>query len=57
MNKTLLFIIASICIIASVAMYVIGSGSSHLSELKDFWYTPLPLGLLAIFGALRKKQA
>lgn len=57
MNKTLLFILAILCIGASVAMYIIGSDSSHLSELKDFWYVPLPLGLIALLGALRKKQA
>ena len=54
MNKTFLFILAGICIAAAVAMYIIGNDSSHLSELKDFWYVPLPLGLLAILGALRK---
>lgn len=53
--KVFLFILASLCIIAAVAMYIIGNDSSHLSELKDFWYVPLPLGLFALLGALRKK--
>lgn len=55
MNKVLLIILAALCVIASAAMYIIGNDSSHLSELKDFWYVPLPLGLIAILGALRKK--
>lgn len=55
MKKGLLFILAIICIIASVAMYIIGNDSSHLSELKDFWYVPLPLALVAILGAIKQK--
>ena len=55
MNKGLLIALAVVCVVASAAMYIIGSDSSHLSELKDFWYVPLPLGLIAILGALRKK--
>ena len=43
-----------LCIAASVAMYFIGKNSSHLSELSDFWWIPLPLGLLALFIAGRK---
>jgi len=56
MNKPVLFIIAALCIIGAVTMYLIGSESSHLSELKDFWYLPLPLGLVALFAAVRKNQ-
>jgi len=54
MKKGLLFALAAICIIASITMYIIGNDSSHLSELKDFWYVPLPLSLIAILLAIKK---
>jgi hypothetical protein len=53
-KKTLFFLLGVLCLAASVAMYVIGKNSSHLSELSDFWWIPLPLGLLALFVAGRK---
>jgi len=52
--KILLIILAVVCLGASIAMYIIGNDSSHLSELKDFWYVPLPLALFAAIGAFRK---
>jgi len=54
--KILLILLAILCIAASVTMYIIGNDSSHLSELKDFWYVPLPLGLVALLGAIRVKK-
>lgn len=55
MNKKSLFLLLGIlCLAAAVAMYMIGKNSSHLSELKDFWWIPLPLGLLSLFVAGRK---
>jgi hypothetical protein len=56
MNKIVLVIIALICFIGATVMYVIGSDSSHLSELKDYWYLPIPLGIIALFGLVQKKQ-
>lgn len=53
--KAFLIILAILCIGAAIAMYVIGNDSSNLSELKDFWYIPLPLGVFALIGAFRKK--
>jgi len=52
--KVFLIILAALCIGASITMYIIGNDSSHLSELKDFWFIPLPLGLFALIGAFRK---
>jgi hypothetical protein len=55
MNKKSLFLaIALLCIVASVAMYMIGKSSSHLSELKDFWWVPLPLGAISLFLANKR---
>ena len=60
MNKGLLFIILGIiCATASIVMWQIGSNSGHLTELKDYFYVPLPLaGILLIVGIqkMNKKQ-
>lgn len=56
MNKKSLYsTLAVLCIGASVAMYFIGKNSSHLSELKDFWWMPLPLGALLLLLASKTK--
>jgi CDP-diglyceride synthetase len=56
MNKKTLFgALGVVCLAASAAMYFIGKNSSHLSELKDFWWIPLPLGALALLLANRTK--
>jgi hypothetical protein len=46
-------ILAGLCVIASITMYQIGSTSTHLSELKDFYLVPLPLGVLLFFLSTR----
>jgi hypothetical protein len=53
-KKSLFYILGVLCIIASAAMYFIGKNSSHLSELADFWWIPLPLGALALLIANKK---
>ncbi len=53
-KKSLFYILGVLCLVASAAMYFIGKESSHLSELKDFWWIPLPLGALALLMASRK---
>ena len=56
MNKKTVFgILGALCIIASIAMYMIGNNSSHLSELKDFWWMPLPLAAIALLLAAKTK--
>ncbi len=54
-NKKVLTILGALCFATAAAMYVIGSNSSHLTELKDFFWVPLPLGLLLLIIAGRKK--
>lgn len=53
-KKSLFYILGVLCLVASAAMYYIGKSSGHLSELKDFWWIPLPLGALALLMASRK---
>ena len=48
--------IGSISLVASIAMYEIGTNSSHLSELADFYWIPLPLGISCLIAGYRLKQ-
>jgi hypothetical protein len=48
-NKKLITIIIFLCIIASIVMYRY-SNHGHFTELKNFWYIPLPLAALLIVG-------
>jgi hypothetical protein len=50
-KKTLFGTIGVLALVASLVMYKVGSGSSHLSELKDFWWAPLPLALICLVVA------
>ena len=54
--KNLFFILSSLCFIAAGTMYYIGNDSSHLSELKDFFWVPIPLGIVSLLIALKKKD-
>lgn len=56
MNRKMLFyVIGVLCIVASILMYTVGKNSSHLSELYDFWWIPLPLAALSLLVANRKR--
>ncbi len=58
MNKKTVFgTIGILAVIASIAMYVIGGNSSHLTELKDFWWAPLIVAAicLAVAGSSKPK--
>ncbi len=52
--KKIAIILSVLCLIASLVMYKVGNSSSHLSELADFWWVPLPLAILALLMGLRK---
>lgn len=57
MNKQTVFgVLGLLALIAAVAMNRIGKSSSHLSELKDYWWIPLPLALLFFVAAASKKK-
>jgi len=56
MGKQKLNILASLCFSAAVGMYAVGSTNGHLTELKDFFWIPIPLGLICTIVALRKKS-
>ena len=56
MNKRLFFIIGVIAVAASIFMKI-KSNDSHLTELKQYWWIPLPLALLCFVGAASKKKA
>lgn len=49
MNKGIVFVILGLlALIASLVMYFIGNNSSHLTELKQYCLTPVPLGFIFI---------
>ncbi len=57
MSKKIFFsIIGLLAVIASIVMYKMGKNSSHLSELKDFWWYPLPLAVICFLVAVSKKK-
>ena len=56
MNKKRIYsLLALLCIAAAIVMYVMGNKNDHLTELKDFWWMPLPLGALLLLMASRAK--
>lgn len=58
MNKKAVFgTIGVLAVIAAIGMYVVGGNSSHLTELRDFWWAPLIVAAicLAIAGTAKPK--
>jgi len=55
MNKKALSAIGLLAIIASLAMFVIGNNNNHLTELKEYWWAPLPIALICFLVASKKK--
>jgi len=61
MNKkgVIFIILAVVCVVAALVMKQVGETSDHLSELKDYYYIPLPLACVLIavgIQHLRKKE-
>jgi hypothetical protein len=50
-KKRILGTIGALAVIASIAMYLIGSNSSNMSELKSSWWIPLPIALVCFIAA------
>lgn len=56
MNKKRIYsLLALLCIAAAIIMYMVGKNSSHLSELYDYFWLPLPLGAIFLLLASRSK--
>ncbi|MBS1631303.1 MAG: hypothetical protein JST10_01890 [Bacteroidetes bacterium] len=57
-KKNIFITIGVLAIAASIVMYQVGNDSTHLSELKNYWWVPLPLFLLCflivIFSGKKK---
>ncbi|HQY13030.1 MAG TPA: hypothetical protein PK133_12485 [Ferruginibacter sp.] len=54
-RKKLYTLLALLCIVAALTMYTVGKNSSHVSELYDYFWLPLPLGALFLMLASRVK--
>ena len=57
MSKSMLWtIVASIALAASIGMYQQGENNPNLSELKNFWYIPLPFAFIAFQIGQKHRQ-
>ena len=57
MNKKALYVVAFLSFAASAGMYLVGSTNGHLTELLDFFWIPVPLGVIAIIATFKKEEA
>jgi len=56
MNKKAVFgTLGVLSLVACVAMYMIGKNNDHLTELKDYWWMPLPLAAILLLLAAKSK--
>jgi hypothetical protein len=53
-KKTLFAILAVLCFLASWFMHKNAKG--HTEELKNFWWVPLPLGILALLAVIKDEK-
>jgi peptidoglycan/LPS O-acetylase OafA/YrhL len=54
-KKTILIIVAVLCFVAAFVMWTFRN-DSHLSELGDFAWVPLPLGIICILLVAKSKK-
>jgi hypothetical protein len=58
MNKKVAFVIGLLAAVAAAGMFIVGSNSSHMSELKQFWWTPAIIAIVCfIIAGSAKKNA
>ncbi len=53
--KKLFPTLGSLALIASIVMYFVGSNSNNLTELKDYFWSPLILAAICFAAAFMKK--
>jgi hypothetical protein len=56
MDKKKLNLVATLAFAAAAGMFMIGSTNGHLTELLDFCWVPVPLGVVALFAASKKEE-
>ncbi len=54
-QKNIFLAIGALALIASIVMYQVGSTSNNLTELKDYFWSPLILAVVCFAGAFMKK--
>lgn len=55
MTRNIFIAVGLLAVVASLAMFMVGSNSSHMSELKEFWWAPLPVAIICFLVASKKK--
>ncbi len=41
--------IAGLCFLAAAGMYIVGGNNPNLTELREFFWAPIPVGVIALF--------
>ncbi len=52
--KKIFSVIGALALLASITMFIVGSNSGHLTELKDFFWAPLILSAVSFLAANKK---
>lgn len=55
MKSKILSVLATLSFASAGAMYTIGSNNSHLTELKDLFWVPIPLGIVLFLLAKKMR--
>lgn len=56
MNKNSIYIsLGVVALIIAAAMYIIGGNNGHLTELRDTFWIPIPLGIILIALGFKEK--
>jgi hypothetical protein len=56
MNPKILTALGILSFGAAAVMFQVGSTNGHLTELKDFFWVPIPLGIVLVLLGLKKKS-
>jgi len=54
--KIFMIVLSIVCFISAIGMFYIGNNSSHLSELADVFWIPIPLGVIFLLLGLKKNN-
>ena len=54
-KKVSLILLGVASLFASALMFIVGSNNGHLTELLQFFWIPIPLGLLLIWAGATAK--
>lgn len=56
MKRIIFLVVGLLALLAAAIMYFVGKDSSHLSELYDMFWVPLPLAAISLILAFTTKK-